>query len=230
LTVESLEFHPTMDVLCSSLTSDVTALWNLKGVMFKTFEGVKKVRFQPRSKSLLDGRSTYLIYTRTWRLLHKSDDVHHPEDINSIGWEQSGNILASVCFLTACVWTVTQGGVLTLFYKLDTGEDVRPNFFSRAFIQDIMFLLLEINKKITTWDIRSKSTHSFLDASVSQPVEISSSTNRNLIASPKRNDYLLSYRVCGCMMCLVVSFFLLSNHIDYVNQLFVVSYCVMLIN
>jgi hypothetical protein len=32
------------------------------------------------------------------------------------------------------------------------------------------------------------------------------------------------------MMCLVVSFFLLSNHIDYVNQLFVVSYCVMLIN
>ncbi|WJX46354.1 hypothetical protein P8452_33165 [Trifolium repens] len=98
-----------MDVLCSSLTSDVTALWNLKGAMylkgamFKTLEGVKKVRFQPRSKSLLEGRSTYLIYTRTWRLLHKSDDVHHPEDINSICWEQSGNFLASVCFLTACV-------------------------------------------------------------------------------------------------------------------------------
>jgi hypothetical protein len=39
MNVELLDFHPTMDVLCSSFTSDVTALWNLKeGVMFKILE------------------------------------------------------------------------------------------------------------------------------------------------------------------------------------------------
>jgi hypothetical protein len=77
--------------------------------------------------------------------------VHHPDfnrnwndpDIVPIYWDQSGNLLVSVCFPTMCVWSVTHGNVLTLLNRLDAGGNMLPNFYSCTFHPRYHVLVIE---------------------------------------------------------------------------------------
>ncbi|RHN62405.1 putative transcription factor WD40-like family [Medicago truncatula] len=105
--VRSLDFHPLGGTLCSSDTSNVIKVWDLnQRVRINHCIAGSLVRFQPGSGKLLAVANQNVIAI----LEFPSFDVKnilkgHVKDINSICWDVTGNMIASVSEDDVRVWS-----------------------------------------------------------------------------------------------------------------------------
>ncbi|KAI8525541.1 hypothetical protein RHMOL_Rhmol13G0238300 [Rhododendron molle] len=111
--VNSLDFHPDGDLLCSCDSNDEIKLWSIDQFACKhTFKGAtRRVRFQPRCGTLLaaaSGNGINLFDVETNTLQYSLEG--HVKEVKSICWDTSGKYMASISEESARVWSIVYGG------------------------------------------------------------------------------------------------------------------------
>ncbi|KAH7838084.1 hypothetical protein Vadar_021837 [Vaccinium darrowii] len=111
--VNSLDFHPKGDILCSCDSNAEIKLWTIdEFVCTHTIKGAtRQVRFQPRSGTLLaaaSGNGISLFDVETNTLQYSLEG--HVNEVKSICWDTSGKYMASVSEESARLWSIGYGG------------------------------------------------------------------------------------------------------------------------
>ncbi|KAI5430030.1 hypothetical protein KIW84_034562 [Lathyrus oleraceus] len=111
--IMSLDFHPKKtDIFCFCDTENEIRYWNITSSSCTRVSkgGSAKVRFQPRLGQLLAAASDKVVSifdVETDRQIYQLPG--HPEPINNICWDATGDMLASVSPNSVKIWNLTSG-------------------------------------------------------------------------------------------------------------------------
>lgn len=111
--IMSLDFHPKKtDIFCFCDSENEIRYWNISSSSCTRVSkgGNSKVRFQPRMGQLLAAASDKVVSifdVETDRQIYSIQG--HPEPVNYICWDATGDILASVSPNSVKIWTLTSG-------------------------------------------------------------------------------------------------------------------------
>ncbi|CAI8612364.1 unnamed protein product [Vicia faba] len=111
--IMSLDFHPKKtDIFCFCDTENEIRYWNITSSSCTRVSkgGSAKVRFQPRLGQLLAAASDKVVSifdVETDRPIYTLQG--HPEPINNICWDATGDMLASVSPNSVKIWNLTSG-------------------------------------------------------------------------------------------------------------------------
>ncbi|CAL5213327.1 unnamed protein product [Lathyrus oleraceus] len=123
--VRSLDFHPLGRILCSSDAEGVIKAWDVNRQLLINSHtvGGSRVRFQPGYGSLLAVANRNVITIldpKNFMVINRLEG--HVNDIESLCWDVSGRMIASVSEDSVRVWSLFKTGPCIYLYSLNKGR------------------------------------------------------------------------------------------------------------